>query len=665
MANGIITLTKTGSANLYGQILWESVSNGSQANSSEVTATIQLRRTSNEWTTTGTWKGKLTVGSKTETVSLFTSVSGEWVTIHTMTATVSHNAEGSGQCYIYGKLDGPTETTMEGTSVSGSATVKLDAIPRYASLVSAPDFHDEENPVITYANPMGKTVEVLEAGISLNGDQPDIPYRSLSKTGSSYTFQLTDAQRDLLRAATTGSNSRQVTFLLHTKAGDEEKTSILKKTFTIRNPEPTLNPSALDSNTETAALTGDTGTLIRYCSNARVSFNAAAVKGAEIKKKSVTCGSKGRTSDGVLNAVEEGDFLFSVTDSRGNTVKKTVTLPMVDYIIPTCQLLNDIPDGSGNMTLEAQGKCFTGSFGAEENTLAVSCRYKIQGGEYGSWQTMTVTLGSNSYHAQRTITGLDYRSAYVFQIRVQDRLKQVLSAEKTVKASPVFDWGESDFSFHVPVAMGGNPLTDLPAPVNASDAVNLGYINGLGLGAGGRQTENLNNAQTTGFYAFSSGCTNAPFGSGVVMVMGKNNTELVQLACNPLAGSGAICIRRRSGSSWGAWEYLNPPLVLGTEYPTVQRHLGKTVYTKLISFGTLPSSGSKRVAHNIPTTGTIVSFQAFAKNTTSSVLQQMPLISTTGGVLAKVQIMKDEAAAYAFSDLSAYEGYVTINYTKE
>ena len=77
MANGIITLTKTGSDNLYGQILWESVSNGSQANSSEVTATIQLRRTSNEWTTTGTWKGKLTVGSKTETVSLFTSVSGE------------------------------------------------------------------------------------------------------------------------------------------------------------------------------------------------------------------------------------------------------------------------------------------------------------------------------------------------------------------------------------------------------------------------------------------------------------------------------------------------------------------------------------------------------------------------------------------------------------
>ena len=106
-------------------------------------------------------------------------------------------------------------------------------------------------------------------------------------------------------------------------------------------------------------------------------------------------------------------------------------------------------------------------------------------------------------------------------------------------------------------------------------------------------------------------------------------------------------------------------MVLGTEYPTVQRHLGKAVYTKLISFGTLPSSGSKRVAHNISSSATIVSFQAFAKNTTSSVLQQMPLISTTGGVLAKVQIMKDDAAVYAFSDLSAYEGYVTICYTKD
>ena len=664
MANGILTLEKTGSGILYGQILWESSSNGTQANSSQVTAKIQLRRSSNEWTTTGTWKGKLTVGSKTESVSWFGSVSGEWVTIHTLTATVSHNAEGAGQCYLYGLINGPTETTMEGTSVSGSGTVTLDPIARYAYLVSAPDFHDEENPVITYANPMGKTVDLLQACISLDGTQADIAYRDLSKTGSSYTFNLTEAERNVLRAATTGSNSRQVRFMLLTKVGQENKESAINKVFTIKNPQPLLEPAVKDSNADAVTLTGDEGTLIRYVSNAQVTIGATAVKLAEIKKKKVTCGAKSRTSDGKINAVEESSFLFSVTDNRGNTVTKTVTLPMISYIKPTCQLLHDIPDGTGAMTLRAKGMYFNGSFGAKDNTLTVTYRYKRQGGSYGSWQSMQVTKSSNNYTAQASVTGLDYQSAYVFQISAQDLVSQVTSAEETVKARPVFEWGEGDFCFHVPVAMDGNRLTNLTDPQSASDAVSLGYMKSLGLGAGGKATENLNKEQTTGWFSFSSGCEHAPFQDGVVMAIRRFDTEVMQIAFNPVLSSREICIRSRTSDAWGGWEYLNPPMALGVEYPTAQRHLGKKVYTKLISLGTLPDTQSKRVDPEILSTATIVSFQAFARSTSSGVLQQMPIINTSGNTLAKVQMTSTNVMVYTYADLSAYEGYVTICYTK-
>ena len=50
---------------------------------------------------------------------------------------------------------------------------------------------------------------------------------------------------------------------------------------------------------------------------------------------------------------------------------------------------------------------------------------------------------------------------------------------------------------------------------------------------------------------------------------------------------------------WSAFEWVNPPMVLGIEYRTTERWQGKAVYTKLINCEALPSVGTlKRVSHN-------------------------------------------------------------------
>ena len=108
MASGVISLTRSGSGELYGQILWSSVSNGTAANTSTVTATIQLKRPAC-WYTQGTWKGSLSIGSVTKSISVYTTVRDSWVSIDTLTTTVSHNADGSGSCYISGAIQGPTQ----------------------------------------------------------------------------------------------------------------------------------------------------------------------------------------------------------------------------------------------------------------------------------------------------------------------------------------------------------------------------------------------------------------------------------------------------------------------------------------------------------------------------------------------------------------------------
>lgn len=42
---------------------------------------------------------------------------------------------------------------------------------------------------------------------------------------------------------------------------------------------------------------------------------------------------------------------------------------------------------------------------------------------------------------------------------------------------------------------------------------------------------------------------------------------------------------------WRPWEWVNPPMQVGNEYRTTERHMAKPVYTKLIDCGALPPSG--------------------------------------------------------------------------
>lgn len=451
MASGTLSLGTKGT--LMGRVVWTSVSNGSAANTSTVTATIQAKKTSNTTIgTDGTWKGSLTIGGTSKSFSVLKSVgSGDWVTLLSFSDTVSHNSAGAASCYLHGKISAPSGTSMAGYSVSGSETVTLDEIARFATITAAPDFTDEDNPTITYSNPAGDSVTLLRACISLDGTNDDVAYRDISKTGTSYTFNLTTAERDVLRAATTGGNSRTVKFYVRSEIGSSYEGSNLARTFTIKNPAPTISPTITDSNSATVALTGDSSKLVRYYSNAAITIGAAAVKKATLTSKTVVCGSKSLTADGTINAVESGTFTFTATDNRGNTTELPVTPSFVEYVKLTCNMGNSMPTTDGDMTVKVSGSYFNGSFGAASNTLAVYYRYKVAGGSYGNWTAMSVTKSGNAYSATASLTGLDYQTVYVFQAYAVDKLATVNSVERNVKATPVFDWGESDFKFNVPV----------------------------------------------------------------------------------------------------------------------------------------------------------------------------------------------------------------------
>ena len=401
------------------------------------------RSSSPTWLDTGCW---LTVTKNGTTTKLYTadglsgsdsSFDNKWRASGSF--DVTHSASGAGsftinfEVYIY-----------EYAHKTNSGTGTLDSNPTLATLTSAPNFTDEQNPTISYSNPAGNAVTSLQACITNEaGGLQYAKYRDIPVTGTSYQFTLTDAERNALRAAIPNNNTLNVRFYIRTTIGGVDYYSYSPvKTMTIVNADPVISASAVDTNSTTTALTGDNTKYIKYYSNVQVSVTATAQKSATITS---TLGA------GTYNNVENNAWTVSAIDSRGNSSRYVVSGTLIPYVRLTCNLGNNKPDTNGNMTVTCSGNYFNGSFGSVSNTLTVQYRYKVQGGSYGSWANMSVTMSGNTYNATASLSGLSYQETYVFQTRATDKLATVSTDENAIKSLPIFHWGENDFVFEVPV----------------------------------------------------------------------------------------------------------------------------------------------------------------------------------------------------------------------
>ncbi len=128
---------------------------------------------------------------------------------------------------------------------------------------------------------------------------------------------------------------------------------------------------------------------------------------------------------------------------------------------------------------------------------------------------------------------------------------------------------------------------------------------GYGLGSISSDIKNVNkgdgdanNLTACGWYGFSSNTTNTPFPYGVMLVSNRLGVGATQLAFSHLndgTHNNTMAIRRKdaNGEDWKPWEYINPPMKLGVEYRTTERHNYQPVYVKAINFGNLPNAGHK------------------------------------------------------------------------
>lgn len=473
-------------------------------------------------TTTISWKMELIAGSSGRIGS---TASKDWsVTVNgtkysgTNTVGIANNATktlASGSTTIKHNSDG-TKTfsysfsqefgiTFSGSSIgtkSGSGSGTLDAIPR-ASTVSATAANIGSNTTITISRATSSFTHTLT--YSFSGLTGTIATKTTS-TSVSWTVP-TSFYAKIPNAKSGTCTITCETFNGSTSMGT--KTCTFTATAAESACKPTLSPVATDKGSVSTVLTGDaSGKLIKGYNSMSVSTGAAARNSATLKSYKITCGGKSiTTTSGTLNSVESNTFTFSATDSRGYTTTQTLTKTMINYVKLTCNLSANAPTATGDMSFAIKGNYFNGSFGAIDNLLTVQYRYKANDGAYTAWIDTTATKSGNTYSSSVKLTGLDYQSSYTIQARALDAIYNgetedgILSAEKKVKTTPIFDWGEDDFKFNVDVVMSQG--TPIQGKISTGENINLIYSTAsdfLQVGGGAYPPKRININSTGSVY---------------------------------------------------------------------------------------------------------------------------------------------------------------------
>lgn len=358
--------------------------------------------------------------------------------------TVYHNNDGS---FPYTTVAFAINSYHANGETSGA--ISAPTIPRQANVTGYNDFNDEQNPTITYNNPGGFRINArLEfAGTNIRRD-------NISNTGS-YTFNLTDAERKLLRQKCT-NNTMTVRGVIATCIGGttENYWSFWDRTMTIVNSNPEFsNFNFEDVNTTTTTLTGDPNAVIKGYSTILVtiptSMKATAKKEATMSKYRITSGTANPVelpySDtlrvgGQLSAPTDPTINCYAIDSRNNsTLVSKAIATFLNYSVITKGTINaNRKNGtSENVTLKIDGTYNAINFGKVTNTIK-SAKYRYRVSDSSTWsdyQNLTINTsvsgenGSYSYDGlimgDTSTKGFNVEKSYTIEVVVSDELSSV------------------------------------------------------------------------------------------------------------------------------------------------------------------------------------------------------------------------------------------------
>lgn len=431
------------------RILWKSTQTGGSYNLNE--------RTANYYVQLG--------GGETLYSVTYRLHKGATDTILDTTVTVPHDESGRGSISVRTWMD----TRISAGEVTLTQSLTLTDIPRASAVSAADGFIGGRATAVISARSTAYTHALSYAFGTLTGwvgEDGSLTDTQAVFSGRTVNMALPEAFYHQLPDAPAGSCTLTCT-TYHGEAVIGRTQCSFTVTADPARCSPTVTAAVTEGNGAALALTGDPGVLVRGVSTAHCTVCAAPGTGAQITQLRVgTTAVEGDTLD--IPQVYSGSFTAKVTDSRGYTGTYQVELPLIAYVqLSLNGTVTRTDPTSGNAVLKVTGGFYNGSFGAADNSLALT--YCVDGGRE---ITLRPTLADHTYSAAVALSDLSYTDSHTVRVTATDALSTVTRYLLLQPGIPVFDWGRDDFRFHVPVAAPSLTLGDRSV---ADTVIDQGY----------------------------------------------------------------------------------------------------------------------------------------------------------------------------------------------
>lgn len=483
---------------------------------------------------------------------------------------------------------------------SGTVSVKTlgGAVLNSASTVTA------DNSTVTIS--LNATVYNASYSYTLvlkNGSTTYLTISGLSWSAGTATrsVTLTASQRTTLLNSMASLKSFTGTFEVKTYSGSTQIGSASSKTATVQttaaNSAPTLGTfTYADTYSTTTNITGNNQYLVQGYSTLVVTPGTATAKnGASISQYTATCNgvSVSNTTGaaltvGKVSASGNVSVTLTVTDSRGYTASRSLTMTVIPYSKPrisslTLRRTNEI---EAEMQLTFSGSISAISVGGTQKNSVQYVQYqykKTSASSYGSYTSIlgsTTRSGTSFSFSNLELCSLDANSSYDFHLQIQDRLYSTTSLDLYYvipQGTPLVALRKKKVGINNPNPMATLDVTgDIRASssiqaaslrttgsiyasssIQASGNVIMNGYNVMGLvQASIADTTNLNNITAPGIYfrrsTPSSGLNYPTLSYGMLEVFSCSSNVVIQrytLRDSPYT----MYVRSKVNSTWYSW----------------------------------------------------------------------------------------------------------------
>lgn len=364
--------------------------------------------------------------------------------------TITHENDGTKTIPIYALI--PFHNSASGRDWEVDIEIELPDIARANTVVISKTYIDDPINIAINKTDDSFTTTLIYNAINTDGTvtTEEIANKTANKN-ISYTIS-TEKLTTILSKNKTSTSVLGILYAYTYSGNTQIGQKSYDLTLNIEETPPIVSATVVDTNATTIALTGDSSKIVKYISKPKVTITAQAQQQADISSYSTVWGNSSSTAQETTfnSGIDSNIVTVSAKDSRNWVGEKEYDLnalgKYIEYIKPNFSkfTLSRPETTSNTINADLTGVWFNSSFGATSNTLELKYRYKEKGGEYGDYQTITLTTNENNFSLNGSLgSSFNYQKQIDFEFVLTDKLMSVITTFNVEKGESIIRVAET------------------------------------------------------------------------------------------------------------------------------------------------------------------------------------------------------------------------------